>query len=97
VYLHLVLGTIACARAREDNVEQQRDAFITGRVLETVLNRQTVVYKAKENTDRFTSVGIIRPCGRPVHIRDFTEKKGTSFLIVNHNSWLKVYECNALL
>jgi hypothetical protein len=75
-------------------VEQQRDAFSTGRVLETVVMRQTVVYRAKENTDGFTSVGIIQPCG-PVHRRDATEKEGIPFLSVNHNSRLKVYECNA--
>ena len=32
-------------------MEQQRDAVSIGRVLETVVMRQTVVYKAKENTD----------------------------------------------
>ena len=85
-------STIACARAQE-NVELQRDAFSTGRVLETVV---VTVYRAKENTDGFTSVGVIRPCG-PVHRRDVVEKEGISFLSVNHNSWLKVYECNALL
>jgi hypothetical protein len=37
-----VLGTVACVRAQE-KVEHQRDAFITGRVLETVVMRQTVV------------------------------------------------------
>jgi hypothetical protein len=91
-----VLGTVACTRVQEDNVKQPRGADGTGRVLQTVVVRQTVVYTAKENTDGFTSVGIIRPCG-PVHRRDATEKKGTSFLSVNQNSWLKVYECNALL
>jgi len=84
-----MLGTTVCARAQEDSVEQQRDAVSTGCVLETVVMRQTVVYKAKENTDGCTSVSIIRPCGS-VHLRDATEKKGTPFLRVNHNSWLKV-------
>ena len=58
-----MLGTTACARVQEDNVEQQRDAVSTGRVLETVVIRQTVVYRAEENTDGCTSVSIIRPCG----------------------------------
>jgi len=85
-----MLGTTVCARAQEDSVEQQCDAVSTGRVLETVVMRQTVVHKAKEKTDGCsTSVSIIRPCGS-VHLRDATEKKETPFLSVNHNSWLKV-------